>query len=327
MSYIKEKISIVSPSKSKIRLDKIFTLFPDYNISRSQLQRLIKEGYARINGECIRDISHGVVLNDEIEVDVLKRDSDHIVANNIPLDIVYEDKYLVVINKPPALTVHPGAGNKNDTLVNALMYHYKNNLSSVGGEERPGIVHRLDRNTSGLLVVAKDDITHAKLSQQLQNREIKRKYLAITWNGPYKLSGTITTNIDRHKRYRTKMAVSLHEGKLAVTHYKLLKTFCNKKISLLECTLDTGRTHQIRVHLSYKKMPIIGDGEYSNLPLANSVVPADIKEEIGALGRQALHAFRLSFVHPITEKELDLLSELPKDIANVLTKLDQYEDK
>jgi 23S rRNA pseudouridine1911/1915/1917 synthase len=326
MHHIKEKISVISPSTYKCRLDKIFTLLPDYNISRSQLQRLIKEGHVNVNGKCVQDISHNIFLNDVINIEVPKRDSEHLIANDIPLDIVYEDDYLAIINKPAALTVHPGAGNKNDTLVNALMYHYKHNLSSVGGDERPGIVHRLDRNTSGLLVVAKDDLTHAKLSKQMQDRQIKRKYWAIVWNMPYKLSGTIITNIDRHKRYRTKMAVSLHGGKQAITHYKLLKTFCNKKLSLLECVLDTGRTHQIRVHLSYKKMPVVCDPEYCNMPLENFSIPTDLKEQIRALDRQALHAINLSFIHPMTETPMDFYSAVPKDIGDLLAKLEQYQD-
>lgn len=323
----KEKISIVSSSEKKQRLDKIFSLLPDYNISRSQLQRLIRLGNVKVNGVEVTDISYAINNEDVIDVEGVQSTSEHIVAKDIPLDVVYEDEYLIVINKPNGLTVHPGAGNKNDTLVNALIHHYKNNLSSMGGEDRPGIVHRLDRNTSGLLVIAKDNVTHNKLSEQMQERKIKRIYHALIWNAPYKLSGTIVANIDRHKRYRTKMAVSLKGGREAITHYRLLKTFLNKKISLLECILDTGRTHQIRVHLSHKKMPVIGDPEYCNLSLESRDVPEDVASEILNLQRQALHAVNLSFTHPITEKQLDFSSDLPKDIKNILVRLKQYEDK
>lgn len=327
MSTTKEKIVVVSPSHKKQRLDRILSLFPEYNVSRSQLQRLIKFGHVKVNNVVVQSISGDVEYNDEVEVEVQKIQAKHIVGKDIPLDIVYEDEYLVVINKPHSLTVHPGAGNPDDTMVNALIYHYKNNLSSVGGDERPGIVHRLDRNTSGLLVVAKDNVAHARLSEQLQERNIKRKYWALVWNCPYKLSGSVVANIDRHKRHRTKMAVTLRGGREAVTHYKLLKTFCDKKISLVECVLDTGRTHQIRVHLSHKKWPIIGDPDYCGVSAANVKIPEDIRGVISQLKRQALHAVNLSFTHPMTEKFLDLHSDLPKDIGSVLKKLKEYEDK
>lgn len=327
MSTKKEKISITSPSHKKQRLDKIFSLFPEYSISRSQLQRLIRSSNVKVNQQVVVDISYAIYYGDEVEVEFLKKQSEHIVGKNIPLDIVYEDEYLIVINKPSGLTVHPGAGNPDDTLVNALIYHYNTNLSSVGGDERPGIVHRLDRNTSGLLVVAKDNITHAKLSEQIQERNVKRKYYAFVWNCPYKLSGSIVANIDRHKRHRTKMSVTLRGGKEAITHYKLLKTYCGKKIALLECVLDTGRTHQIRVHLSHKKWPIIGDPDYCGVSAANIKIPGDLRSEILTFKRQALHAKNLAFTHPITEKKLDLYSDLPKDIDNLLIKLSKYEDK
>jgi 23S rRNA pseudouridine1911/1915/1917 synthase len=327
MTKIKEEISITISGPEKQRLDKVLSLSPEYNISRSQLQRLIKTGHVTVNQDKIEDISHEVRSGDSVHIEVLMAQSEHIEAKNIPLNVVYEDEYLIVINKPAGLTVHPGAGNHNDTLVNALVHHYKNNLSVIGGEERAGIVHRLDRNTSGLLVIAKDDITHAKLSEQLQERDVKRKYWALIWNCPYKLSGSIVANIDRHKRYRTRMAVSLSGGKHAVTHYKLLKTFYNKKIALLECSLDTGRTHQIRVHLSYKKWPIVGDPDYCNVQVSNSSLPDDIKQAIDKLKRQALHAINLAFTHPITQKPLDLVSELPEDISDILTEMQKYEDK
>lgn len=327
MTPIKETIILSISVQGKQRLDKIFSLFPDYNISRSQLQRLIKSRHVKVNNSVVDDISYDVVCGDLVNVDVPEVQSDHIEAKNIPLKVVYEDEYLAVIDKPSGLTVHPGAGNKSDTLVNALVHRYNSALSSVGGDERPGIVHRLDRNTSGLLVVAKDNISHEKLSEQLQERDVKRKYMALVWNVPYKLSGSIVANIDRHKKHRTKMAVVLRGGKSAVTHYKLLKTFCNKKISLLECILDTGRTHQIRVHLSHKKWPIIGDAEYCNVQLSNIMLPDNIKAVISNLGRQALHAVNLSFTHPVTQKHIDLYSELPKDISDILAALEEHEDK
>jgi 23S rRNA pseudouridine1911/1915/1917 synthase len=327
MTQIKETIILSISVQGKQRLDKIFSLFQDYNVSRSQLQRLIKASHVKVNNIVVDDISHDVCYGDVVNIDIPKVQSDHIEAKDIPLKVIYEDEYLIVVDKPSGLTVHPGAGNKNDTLVNALVHRYNNDLSSVGGDERPGIVHRLDRNTSGLLVVAKDNVSHAKLSQQLQERDVKRKYIALIWNAPYKLSGSIVANIDRHKKHRTKMAVVLKGGKSAITHYKLLKTFCNKKISLLECVLDTGRTHQIRVHLSHKKWPIIGDPEYCNVQLGNAVLPDNVKTAISKLGRQALHAVNLSFTHPVTQKHLDLYSDLPKDINDILIALREYEDK
>ena len=328
MSITNEKITIIyTASQAKQRLDKVMQDKEQYNLSRSQLQRLIKNGHVLVNNQAITDIAYMICPNDVIDINLVPQDPVNINPKNITLDIVYEDEHLMVINKPAGLTVHPGAGNYDDTLVNGLIHHYEQNLSSIGGEQRPGIVHRLDRNTSGLMLVAKDNITHAKLTQQLQERLIKRIYWVFVWNAPYKRAGTININIDRHKKHRTKMAISLNTGKTAITHYTLIKTFYNRKLSLIECKLETGRTHQIRVHMQYAKMPVIADPEYCQITPVNVPLADELRQALKAMSRQCLHAKELSFIHPISEKPLDFISSLPEDLEHLKKILEIYEDK
>ncbi len=306
----------------KARLDKILVDFmPEF--SRSRLQGIIKKGEVKINGVTVDNISAKVFEFDKIELNVPESEPTEIKpAPHIPIDIIYEDDDLLVINKQAGLTVHPGAGNYDDTLVNALIDKI-DNLSGINGEQRPGIVHRLDRDTSGLMLVAKNDNAHNSLSEQIQDRDVTRLYHAIVWNAPELPVGKIHTNIARSPRDRTKMAVVKSAGKHATTHYKLIKSYYNKAISLIECKLETGRTHQIRVHMEYKKMPLIGDKTY--MGQANYKRPNRIREDlipqIQNFPRQALHSKYISFYHPVTDERLEFEIDYPEDIKNLLEQM------
>jgi len=231
-----------------------------------------------------------------VDINVPEPEKSKLEAENIPLDIIYEDKDILVINKPRGLTVHPGAGNRSGTLVNALLHHCRD-LSGIGGVERPGIVHRLDKDTSGILLVAKNDKAHQVLSAQFKDRTIQKTYLAIVKGNPKKDEGTIAEPIGRHPVNRKKMAVS-HKGREAVTHYKVLKRF--KEYSLVELKPKTGRTHQLRVHLAHIGHSILGDPVY------------------GKGNAQLLHAYKIKFTHPRTEKELEFEAKLPDDMLKLI---------
>ena len=318
-----EQVKIKVTDKNTSRLDK-FLASSLKDLSRTKIQSLIRDGHVCVNGNPVSDSSFKVNQDDLIKTELIPPTPRKIKARKLKLDIVYEDKYLAVINKPAGLTVHPGAGNHDDTLVNALIAHYKESLSSISGQERAGIVHRLDRNTSGLLVVAKDDITHLKLSKLLHDREIKRIYNAIIWGTTEKTQGKIEINIGRSSRNRKKMSTQVVGGKHALTHYKILKIFQNRAATLLECELETGRTHQIRVHLSYIGHPIIGDPEYGSMRTKRiQQLSASAAIFIRTLSRQMLHAKKIIFTHPITNKSIDLEIDLPEDMKELINKLVQ----
>ena len=284
-----------------IRLDKY--LIDSLEISRTKIQNLIKEEKIRVNNELVK-ASYIVKLDDEILIEDLVVEKNEIKAENISLDIVYEDDDLMVINKPSGMVVHPAVGNYSHTLVNALMYHCKN-LSSVNGEVRPGIVHRLDADTSGLLLVAKNDETHLYLSELLQKREINRYYVALVHGVIYEDSATIDAPIGRDPKDRKKMAVTAQNSKEAITDLKVLERYDNA--TLIECKLRTGRTHQIRVHLDYIKHPVVNDNVYGTRKV--------IKKEFG----QMLHAKTLGFVHPKTLKYLEFTVEPPQEFMDILS--------
>lgn len=289
---------------------------PDF--SRSRVQALIAEGHCRVNDKVVTEPSHKAKAGAKIQLHVPAPKETHIGASEIPLNIVFEDKHLLVINKAAGMTVHPAAGHTDDTLVNALLAHCGDSLSGIGGVMRPGIVHRLDKDTSGLLVVAKHDEAHQGLSKQLQDRTMKRHYIAVVWGCPKIPSGTITGAIDRSPVNRKKMAVVKKGGREAVTHYKLLESYPYKDktiASKVECILDTGRTHQIRVHMTHIGHALVGDPLYGSAPQKNRF-PFDWARDFP---RQALHAKILRFIHPITGKPIEFESDLPDDIKTLIS--------
>jgi len=309
-------------TEANIRLDK-FLSNQISNLSRVQIQKLIEAGHVSQDNQIITNAATKTKLATyEVNLTNIKEKSNHLTPYNFSLNIIYEDEYLLVINKPAGLTVHPGAGNYDQTLANALIFYNKDNLSKYAGEFRPGIVHRLDKDTSGLIVVAKDDYTHQMLSEALSEREVKRHYLALVFGCPETLAGTIKTYIAKHNHDHTKMVVTRATGKEAITHYSVKETCPSKRFSLLECRLDTGRTHQIRVHLNYKGFPIIGDPVYHESQNKYLVrISSDLKKIVSDFKRQALHAYKLSFTHPITDELLEFITELPEDMKELWQKI------
>ncbi len=276
------------------------------DLSRSQVQRLIKQQQITVNGEAVKE-SYKTKLNDEIEITIPKAQEVGIVAQDIPVQILYEDNDIIVINKPKGMVVHPANGNLDGTLVNAIMSICKDSLSGIGGEIRPGIVHRLDKNTSGCIIVAKNDKAHIALSNKLKNHEIKKTYIALVRGIIKENEATIKMPIARDKTDRKKMAVDKN-GKEAITHFKVLGRFENK-YTLLEINIETGRTHQIRVHLSHIGYPIIGDDVYSN------------GKNRWNIEGQCLHAKALDFTHPITNENLHIEAQLPEYFKQILEEL------
>lgn len=295
---------IVDKKLQNTRLDKTLSeLFSDY--SRTKLKSYLEGGLILVNGKAEK-ASYKVQENDVIEIGELPREKTDLNAENIPLDIVYEDDDLMVINKPKSLVVHPGAGNKNGTLANGLKFH-SDQLSTINGDFRPGIVHRLDKDTAGLLVVAKNDFTHVKLQEQLVDHTLSRKYYALVLGVISEDNGQIIAPIGRDKQNRQKMAVDLRNGKEAETTFKVLKRFSDS--TLVECVLKTGRTHQIRVHMNYIGHPVIGDPLYGK---GNRSIYDD---------GQLLYAHYIKFIHPRTKKALDFDSPMPSYFEDFLKTL------
>lgn len=304
------------------RLDKVLAeLVPD--LSRVKIQGLIADGSVRSGGAVVSTASRKVVANEAYDIDLPEAEPDAPMAEDIPLDILYEDDDLMVINKPAGLVVHPGSGNADGTLVNALLHHCGDNLSTIGGVWRPGIVHRLDKDTSGLMLVAKNDETHEALSQDLQDRIIKRTYIAFCLNIPVPLKGRIDRAIERHPTNRLKMALS-RSGKVAITDYVVEENY-GTRFAAVVCNLQTGRTHQIRVHMSSINSPVVGDPLYgaqkNAVQAALREAPQDVQDAIVNFPRQALHARELGFVHPATGEEMHFECPLPEDIVNLQQQL------
>ncbi len=278
----------------------------DENITRTSAQRLIEEENILVNGKK-QKVSYKIQNNDKITIEIPEPKQIELKAQNIPLDVIYEDSDIIVINKPKGMVVHPANGNPDGTLVNAILSRCKDSLSGIGGEIRPGIVHRLDKDTTGLLIVAKNDKSHVKMSEQIKNHEVKKTYIALVRGVLKENEATINMPIGRSNTDRKKMAV-VKNGKNAITHIKVIKRY--NKYTLLEINIETGRTHQIRVHLSHIGFPVVGDYTYSNG-----------KNEFGIIG-QCLHAKALDFKHPITQKEIHLEAPLPEYFRDILNKLD-----
>ncbi len=296
-----DNIEIKEPAE---RLD---AFLADYfaDLSRSRLQKLIKEGLVKVNDQTVKP-SRPLEAGDEVQVLVPMAAPVDVKAENIPLDIVYEDDDVIVVNKPRGMVVHPAVGNYSGTLVNALLYHCKD-LSGINGELRPGIVHRIDKETSGLIIAAKNDKAHRGLVEQWQTREVKRYYKALLHGSMGEPGGTVDAPIGRHPKDRKKMAVVPLTGRHAVTHYKILERFA--RYTLIQAKLDTGRTHQIRVHMQYLGHPVVGDIIYG--PKGRSAV------KIGML----LHSASMEFRQPITGEIVKLEAPVPADFAEMLAKL------
>lgn len=301
----------------KQRLDKVFaSLLPE--LSRTRFQKLLDEGCVTIDGQEI-DSASSKMHPGLYEVFVPDAAPAEPQPQNIPLDIVYEDDDLVVIDKPAGLVMHPAAGNPDGTLVNALLYHCGDSLSGIGGVMRPGIVHRLDKDTSGLIVVAKNDVTHRDLSEQFSSRTVERAYKALVWGRVIKSTGQIESYIGRDPHHRQRMANLRKGGRYALTLYQV-ERYIESLATLVECRLKTGRTHQIRVHLSDLGHPLIGDPVYGGIKpptLTNKDLSNYLKDEMSKVKRQCLHAFILGFIHPKTKKEHYFESKIPEDFIKI----------
>ncbi len=292
---------IIVDESDNVRLDSYIST-KDTNLSRATIQKLLEEENITVNN-LIKKNSYKVKCGDVIRIDIPEVKETGIKAQDIPIEVVYEDSDIIVVNKPKGLVVHPANGNPDGTLVNAIINICKDSLSGIGGEKRPGIVHRLDKDTSGLLIIAKNDNAHIKMSEQIKSRAVSKKYVALVRGVIKEDEATINMPIARSKKDRKKMAVDKN-GKEAITHFKVLKRY--DKYTLLEVKIDTGRTHQIRVHMSYIGYPVVGDIVYSNG-----------KNEFGVIG-QMLHAKSLDFKHPITNKNMHLEADLPEYFKNVI---------
>lgn len=311
----------VPENKTGMRLDRFLAdELPDF--SRSRLKDLIRGGYVSACG-VVETNPSAKVKGGPYGLRVPEPTAAIPVAQDIALDVIYEDDQLIVINKPAGLVVHPAAGNLDGTLVNALLSHCQGSLSGIGGVSRPGIVHRLDKDTSGVMVAAKTDIAHRRLSAQFAEHSLERAYKAVLWGVPSPRSGDVAGNIGRSSANRKKMAVVTSGGKTALTHYRVIHVV-GGGASLVECRLSTGRTHQIRVHMSSIGHPVVGDplyggGNLKRLRLAEPTIRATIQGR----RQQALHAFLLGFIHPTSGKEMRFEAELPDHVSDLLASLEK----
>ena len=306
------------------RLDK-FVAENLTNISRSKIKSLIEKGLITVN-KFKKDPDYKLELNDKISINQKSEESSKLLGEDIKLNIVYEDEDILIINKPAGLVVHPGAGNKSGTLVNALIHYCGNSLSTIADSSRPGIVHRIDKDTSGLLVIAKNDAAHLNLAKQFEEHTINRKYIALCWGKLKPTAGKLVSLISRSNKNRIKMMSSKIKGKEAITNYKTIETYFDKKgdtyASLVECKLETGRTHQIRVHLTEKGNSIIGDKVYGRTPMLKyrNLNPS-VQELIKALPGQALHAYFLGFKHPSKNKIVEFQVVNPEYLSNLINSI------
>ncbi|TKT75343.1 RluA family pseudouridine synthase [Aquamicrobium sp. LC103] len=313
------------------RLDQWLAARTGPDLSRNRIQSLIREGAVTLNGAPVAEPKRKLAEGDRVEIVVPEPEAAEPQGEDIPLDILYEDDHLIVINKPAGLVVHPGAGNWTGTLVNALIHHCGPSLSGIGGVRRPGIVHRLDKDTSGVLVVAKDDRTHRVLSEAFADHgrtgDLERSYAALVWGTPARMAGTIDAPLGRatgDRTLRTVVRAEREDARHAVTHFQVVERFGENPdttalASLVECRLETGRTHQIRVHMAHIGHPLIGDQDYGRafLTKANRL-PEALRERVRAFRRQALHARTLAFRHPATGELMRFQAALPDDMAELV---------
>ncbi len=308
------------------RLDKFLAaqpVFQELTISRTRLKALIEDGRVHVADTAVREAGAKLAVGAVVAIDVPAPVDATPHAEAIALDVVFEDDQLIVIDKPAGLVVHPAAGHETGTLVNALLAHCGDSLSGIGGVRRPGIVHRLDKDTSGLMVVAKTDAAHQALAKLFadhgRTKPFVRGYRAFVWGVPSSAAGTVDAPLGRHAHHREKMAVvSAAAGREAVTHWSLQNSFCDGVVSEIDCRLETGRTHQIRVHMAHLSHPVLGDPTYGpGFKTKAALLDNLSREALGELDRQALHAATLGFPHPVTGKQLTFESELPPDLARL----------
>ena len=321
---MEKKINLIVEENDKnLRVD-VFITRNEKEISRSRIKNLILGGKLKLNNKILKDPSKKIFFNDKVDLTIPEPKKSSLKPYKYKLDIVYEDEDLIVINKPAGIVIHPGAGNFDNTIVNALVNYDKKSLSNIGDELRPGIVHRIDKNTSGLIVVAKNNYTHENLSFQFSNHSIKRIYQLLIWGKLRPSFGKIETLITRSSRNRQLMEVSKTKGKKAVTNYKTLEVFENintPTLSFLECKLETGRTHQIRVHMHNKGNSIVGDDKYKKKFKKIKNIDSFLENKLSNLNRQFLHAKTLGFIHPKKKKELLFNSILPTELEIILKML------
>ena len=321
---MEKKINLIVKDEDKnLRVD-VFINKKENEISRTRIKNLILNKQLKLNKEIIEDPSKKVVAGDIIELIIPEPKKASLKPYKYELDIVYEDEDLIVLNKPAGIVMHPGAGNLDNTIVNALMNYDKNSLSNIGDELRPGIVHRIDKNTSGLVVIAKNNQTHEHLSIQFSKHSITRIYQLLVWGKIRPPEGKIKTLITRSSKNRQIMEVSNSKGKKAITNYKTLEIFEKKNtptLSLLECKLETGRTHQIRVHMNFLGNSIVGDDKYKKKYKKIKNVNPLLKKNLTNLNRQFLHAKTIGFIHPKKNQEMIFNSILPQELEIILKML------
>ena len=321
---MEKKINLIAKKDDKnLRVD-VFINKKKNDISRTRIKNLILEKRLKLNKKIIVNPSKKISNGDTIELIIPEPKKASIKPYKFKLNIVFEDKDLIVLNKPAGIAIHPGAGNYDNTIVNALINYDKNCLSNIGGELRPGIVHRIDKNTSGLVVIAKNNQTHENLSNQFRKHSIQRVYQLLIWGKVRPSKGKIVTLISRSTKNRQMMVVSNIKGKKAITNYKTIEIFENKytpTLSLLECKLETGRTHQIRVHINYLGNSIVGDDKYKKKFKRIKNIDQDLEKLLVNLNRPFLHAKTLGFFHPSKKKEMTFSSNLPNELEIILKKL------
>jgi 23S rRNA pseudouridine1911/1915/1917 synthase len=314
----------VAAEEAGARLDRFLAERPEIaavHISRTRVKALLEEGAATVGGRVARDASQRLQMGDSVTLQVPEPEPAEPQGEDIPLNVVFEDTHLLVVDKPAGLVVHPASGHETGTLVNALVAHCGDSLSGIGGVKKPGIVHRIDKDTSGLLVVAKTDAAHIRLSRLFEDHgrtlHLVREYVAFVWGAPDRAHGTIEAPIGRHATLRERMTVvSGVRGREAITHWERVETY--GVAAQIACQLETGRTHQIRVHLAHVGHPLIGDATYgSGFKTKASLLSPQARAAVEALGRQALHAASLGFEHPVTGEELMFESELPEDLVRL----------
>ena len=313
---------LVGTQDDILRVDQFINKY-EKDLSRSKIKNLILKKNLSINNKLNDDPSKKIKINDKISLIIPEPEEVNLKPFEYKIEIIYEDNDLLVLNKKADISMHPGAGNKDRTLVNALI-NYKKKLSNINGELRPGIVHRIDKHTSGLVVIAKNNFTHENLSNQFSEHSIERKYQTLVWGKLRPSNGKIETLITRSSKNRQLMSVSLSKGKNSITNYKTIEIFEKETVptfSLIECKLETGRTHQIRVHMSYKGNNIVGDQKYKKKFKKIKNINKDLEKKIMNLDRQFLHAVSLGFTHPTKNKRMNFKSKLPNDLENILKSL------